>query len=80
MHLSPAGQKIQYVSPWVVMTENLPAQHRHASADKHEPLGLAVLHQLPSAARRDAMLACYISPQTLTLVHTLVGQKGGMQV
>ena len=34
-----------------VPIEYVPAQHRHASEDRHEPLGLAVLHQLPSAAK-----------------------------
>ncbi len=30
----------------------MPAQHRHASVDRHEPLGLAVLHYLSSAVRQ----------------------------
>jgi len=43
MYLSPAGQKLQYVGPVFVMTEYLPAQHRHTSVDRHELIRVAVL-------------------------------------
>ena len=53
--------------------EYMPAQHRHASVDRHEPVRVAVLHQLPSAAGRHArMLHLSISPPFAA--QTLVGQ------
>ena len=36
--------------------ENVPAQHRHASVDRHEVVRAALPHQLPSAASRDARM------------------------
>ena len=52
MHLSPAPQLTHTAAP---AGEYVPAQRRHASVHRHAPpLPLAVLHQLPSAARRHA--------------------------
>jgi hypothetical protein len=57
IQLSPVGQLTQAVSPVAPGTlENLPAQHRHASVDRHQAVRVAVLHKLPSAARRDARM------------------------
>ncbi len=51
MHLLPASQGTHADAP---AGEYVPAQHRHASVDRHEPLRLTLLHQLLSAARRHA--------------------------
>ena len=51
MHLSPALQSTHADVPAGMY---VPAQHRHASVDTHDADRVAVLHQLPSAARRDA--------------------------
>jgi hypothetical protein len=54
IQLSPAPQSTQTVPP--VTFEYVPAQHRHASVDRHEVVRVAVLHQLPSVARRHARM------------------------
>ena len=51
IHLLPAPQVTQADAP---AFENVPAQHRYASVDRHETVRVAVLHQLRSAARRHA--------------------------
>ena len=48
IHLLPAPQLTHADAP---AGETLPAQHRHASVDRHEAVRVAVLHQLPSAAK-----------------------------
>jgi hypothetical protein len=54
IQLSPAPQSRQAVAP--VTGEYLPAQHRHGSADRQEPLGLAEFHEPPSAVRQHARM------------------------
>ena len=51
IHLLPPSHVAHADAPAV---EDVPAQHRHASVDRHEAVRVAVLHQLPSAAKRHA--------------------------
>jgi hypothetical protein len=71
MHLSPAPQLDKHAD--APAGENVPVQHRHASVDRNEPVRLAVLHQLPSAARRHARML-HLSSAPHFAAHTLVGQ------
>jgi hypothetical protein len=52
--LSPAPQSTQPDAPNTF--EYFPAQYRHPLVDRHDEARAAVLHQLPSAARRDARM------------------------
>ena len=66
--LSPAPQVTQVVAP--VAPEYVPAQHRHASVDRHEAVRVTALHRLPSAATRHAPMlhlssALHVAPHTL---------------
>ncbi len=58
IHLLPAPQLTHADDP---ADEYVPAQHRHASIDRHETLRLAVLHWLPSAASRHARMIYFSS-------------------
>ncbi len=72
---APLSQSTHAAAP---AAEYLPAQHRHASVHTHQPLRLAVLHQLPSAARRHAgILQLFRGAHfhSLLVTHTLVGQE-----
>jgi hypothetical protein len=71
MHLSPAPQVTHADAP---ASENVPAQHRHASVHRHEHV--AVLHQLPSAATRHAPML-HLSSAPHFPPHTLRGQEAG---
>jgi hypothetical protein len=72
MHLSPAPQLTQVVALVApVALEYVPAQRRHASVHRHEPLRVAVLHQLPSAATRHAPML-HLSSAPHCAAHTLL--------
>ena len=47
----------------------LPAQHRHGSVHRHQPLRLVVMHSCPLL--QGAVLVCSTSLETLTMVHRL---------
>ncbi len=68
IHLIPAPQLTHADAP---AGENVPAQHRHASVDRHEVVRVRCFTSCPLL--QDTMLACSISPQPLPLMHTLVG-------
>ena len=51
--------------------ETLPAQHRHASVDRHEVVRVAVLHKLPFTETSSNML--HLSSAPHFDAHTLVG-------
>jgi hypothetical protein len=55
--------------------EYVPAQHRHASVDRHQTVRAAVLHQLPSATRHHAHIL-HLSSTPPFDAHTLVDQEG----
>jgi hypothetical protein len=67
IHLSPAPQVTH--ADDAVTFEYVPAQHRHASVDRHEPVRVAVLHQLPSAASRHARML-HLSSAPPFVVHS----------
>jgi hypothetical protein len=72
--LSPAPQVTQVVTLVAPVTpEYVPAQHRHASVDRHEAVRVALLHQLPSAATRHAPML-HLSSAPHFAPHTLLGQ------
>ncbi len=73
IHLSPTSQLTHADAAGTL--EYMPAQHRHASVDRHEAVRAAVLHQLPSAARRHAHML-HLSSTPPFDEHTLVGQEG----
>ena len=67
----PAPQLTHAAAP---ASEYVPAQHRHASVDRHEPpLPLGVIDQLPSAATRHAPIL-HLSSAPHCAAHTLLGQ------
>ena len=75
--LSPASQVTQVVALVApVAPEYVPAQHRHASVDRHEAVRVALLHQLPSAATRHAPML-HLSSAPHFAPHTLLGQSAG---
>ncbi len=59
--------------------EYVPVQPRHASVDRHEAVRVAVLHQLPSAARRHARMLHLCSAPPFA-AHTPVSQEGTSRV
>jgi hypothetical protein len=72
--LSPAPQVTQTVALVApVAPEYVPAQHRHASLDRHEAVGVAVRHQLLSAATRHARMP-HLSSAPHFPPHTLLAQ------
>jgi hypothetical protein len=75
IHLSPAPQGTHTDDSFApVIIEYVPAQHRHASVDRHEPARVAVLHHLPSAARRHARML-HLSSAPPFDAHSLVAQQ-----
>ncbi len=68
--LSPAPQVTHAAAP---AGEYVPAQHRHASVDRHETVCVAVLDQLASAATRHAPML-HLSSAPHFPPHTLLGQ------
>ena len=66
IHLLPAPQLKHADDP---ADENVPAQHRHASVDRHEVVRVQCFTRCPLL--QAALLACSISPQPLPLMHTL---------
>jgi hypothetical protein len=57
IHLSPAPHMTHADDPIApVVIEYVPAQHRHASEDRHEPVRVAVLHHLPLLQKHHARM------------------------